>query len=64
MTDPTFRNVNRLFALSFKLGRNVSPRNAFNRNYVPFVEIKDFNVLLDNILFFDQSTKSKQEACE
>ena len=29
---------------------------------MPLVEIKHFNVLIDNKLFFDQLVKSKQEA--
>ena len=30
--------------------------------YIPLIEIKDFNALIDNKPFFDQSVKSKQEA--
>ena len=60
MIDPTFRYS--LFVLSFKFGRNVALRNAFNRHYLSFVEIKDFNVLIDNKPFFDQPIKNKQEA--
>ena len=29
---------------------------------IPLIEIKDFNALIDNKPFFDQSVKSKQEA--
>ena len=29
---------------------------------MPLVEIKDFNALIDNKPFFDQSVKNKQEA--
>ena len=31
---------------------------------MPSVEIKDFNALIDNKPFFDQSVKNKQEASE
>ena len=31
---------------------------------MPLVEIKDFNKLIDNKLFFDQPIKRKQEAYE
>ena len=31
---------------------------------MPLVEIKDFNPLIDNKLFFDQPMKNKQEAYE
>ena len=54
--------VNGLFVLSFKLGKNLTTRNFLNRHYLPVVEIKDFNVLINNKLFFDQLMKSKQEA--
>ena len=39
-------------------------RDSFDKYYMPFVEIKDFNALIDNKLFFDQPVKSKQEAYE
>ena len=44
LIDPTFTNVNRLFVLSFE---NKTDRTFFSKYYVPKVEIKDFNVLLD-----------------
>ena len=60
MIDPTFRNINRLFAQSFKVGENDPTRNSFFKYYIPFAEIKDFNALIDNKLFFAQPTKNKQ----
>ena len=53
-----------MFALSFKNGSNYPTRNSFDKHYMPMVEIKVFNVLIDNKLFFDQSATSKQETCE
>ena len=44
LIDPTFTNVNRLFVLSFE---NEEDRTSFSKYYVPKVEIKDFNVLID-----------------
>ena len=43
LTDPTFRNINNLFVLSFKDGNDHPTRDSFNKYYVPLVEIKDFN---------------------
>ena len=60
----TFRKINRLFALSFKLGRYISTINSFNRYYLPLAEIKDFNALIDNKTFLDQFLKGTQEAYE
>ena len=36
-------------------------RDSFDKYYMPFVEIKDFNASIDNKPFFDQPVKSKQE---
>ena len=49
LIDPTFIKVNRLFVLSFK---NEEDRTSFSNYYVPKVEIKDFNVLIDGKTFF------------
>ena len=64
MIDPTFRNINRMFVLSFKNGNHDPTRDSFDKYYMPLVEIKDFNVLIDNKPFFDQPVKNKQEAYE
>ena len=49
LIDPTFIKVNRLFVLSFE---NEEDRTSFSKYYVPKVEIKDFNVLIDGKSFF------------
>ena len=49
LIDPTFANVNRLFVLSFE---NEDDRTSFSKYYVPKIEIKDFNVLIDGKHFF------------
>ena len=64
MIDRTFRNINRLFALSFKNDENDLRRGSYDRYYMSLVEIKDFNALLDNEPFFDQPVKNKQGAYE
>ena len=48
LIDPTFININRLFVLSFKNGDNDPTRDSFKKYYMSLVEIKDFNVLIDN----------------
>ena len=63
MIDPTFRNINR-FVLSFKNGDSDPERNSFDKHYMPLVEFKDFNALIDNKLFFDQAVKNQKEAYE
>ena len=61
LIDPTFNKVNRLFVLSFE---NEEDRTSFSKYYVPKVEIKDFNVLIDGKIFFDVPVKNKEEAYE
>ena len=58
LIDPTFTNVNRLFVLSFE---NENGRTSFSKYYVPNVEIKDFNVLIDGKPFYEIPVKNKEE---
>ena len=60
--DRAFRNINRLFVLSFKNSNNNPKRSSFDKDYMPLEEIKAFNALLiDNKPSFDQPIKNKQE---
>ena len=56
--DPKFTKVNRLFVLSFE---NENDRASFSKYYVPNVQIKDFNVLIDGKRFFDMPIKNEEE---
>ena len=51
--------MNRLFVLVFE---NENDRTSFSEYYVPKVEIKDFNVLVDGKPFFEIPVKNKEEA--
>ena len=62
LIDPTFMNVNRLFASPFPRNNNTDSRYSFLNYYVPKVQIKDFNVLVDEKSFFDLSVKNEEEA--
>ena len=64
LIDPTFKNINRLFVLSFKNGDNNPTRNYFDKYYIPLVEIKDFYVLIENKPFFDIPMYNKQKKYE
>ena len=61
LIDPTFTKVNRLFVLSFE---NEDDRRSFSKYYVPNVQIKDFNVLIDGKSFFDMPIKNGEETYE
>ena len=66
LIDPTFTNANRLFVLSFERieENNVKKdhRDSFSHYYVPKVQIKDFNVLINGKGFFDLPVKNEEEA--
>ena len=57
MIDPTFKNIDRLFVLSFENGNDNPTRDSFDRYYMSLIEIKDFNKLIDNKPFLDQPVK-------
>ena len=61
LIDPTFSNVNRLFVLSFE---NEDDRTSYYKYYVPSVEIKDYNVLIDGNTFFELPIKNIEETYE
>ena len=61
LIDPTFSNVSRLFVLSFE---NEEDRTSFSNYYVPKVEIKDYNVIIDGKPFFEIPVKNKEETYE
>ena len=63
LIDPTFTDVNRLFVL-FTRNNASDNRDSFSHYYVPNVEIKDFNVLVDGKSFFDLRVKNEEEAYE
>ena len=60
LIDPTFTNVNRLFVLLFTRNNASDNRNSFSRYYIPNVEIKYFNVLIDGKCFFDLQVKIEE----
>ena len=51
LNNPSFQVVNRLFVLSFE---NENGRTSHSTYYLPNVEIKDYNVMIDGKNFFDQ----------
>ena len=61
LTDPTFTKVHMLFVVCYQ---NEDDRTSFSKYYVPKIEIKDFNVLIDGKPFFEIPVKNKEEAYE
>ena len=62
LIDPTFTNVNRLFVLAY--GQDNNDRQSFSRCYLPNVMVKDYNVIIDKLAFFDLPIKTEEEAYE
>ena len=58
MIDGAFKNNNRTFFQSFIAGENDLRRNSFVKYYMPLVESKDFNALIDNKPFFRSIPKN------
>ena len=48
LIEPSFQGVNRLFVLAFE---NDDQRTSNKRYYIPNVEIKDYNVMIDGKIF-------------
>ena len=63
LIDQTSRSINRLFGSSFKNIKKNHTRNSFDQYYMRSSEIKDFNALIDNKPFFDQSEKTNKQKC-
>ena len=61
LIDPTFTNANRLFVLAYQ---NADDRKSFSQFYLPKVLVKDFNVTIDKLAFFDLPIKTEEEAYE
>ena len=61
LIDPTFTNVNRLFVLAYQ---NADDRQSFSQFYLPKVMVKDYNVIIDKLAFFDLPIKTQEEAYE
>ena len=69
LIDPTFTNFNILFVIPFQriAGENSTTkdhRDSFSDYYVPNVEIKEINVLIDEKHFFDLPIKNEEKAYE
>ena len=61
LIDPTFTNVNRLFDLAYQ---TADDRQLYSQFYLPRVMVKDYNVIIDKLDFFDLPIKTEEEAYE
>ena len=61
LVDPSFQGVNRLFVLPFENEDDKTSRSTY---YIPKVEIKGYNVMIDGEIFFDQPINSDSKTSE
>ena len=54
LVEPSFQGIDRLFVFAFE---DDAQRISTKRYYLPNVEIKDYNVMIDGKNFFDQPEK-------
>ena len=61
LVEPSFQGINRLFVLAFE---NDNRRTSDDRYYIPTVEIKDYNIVIDGENIFDQPIKNNKVTYE
>ena len=61
LINSSFQGVNRLFVLVFE---NENDRTSHSTYYLPKVELKDYNVMIDGSNFFDQPINSMNKTNE
>ena len=61
LIDPTFINVNSLFVLAYQ---NADDKQSFSQFNLSRFMVKDFNVIIDKLAFFDLPIKTEEEAHE
>ena len=57
LIEPSFQGVNRLFVLAFE---NDAQRTSHANYYLPNVEIKSYNIMINGENFFDQPIKNNR----
>ena len=61
LIEPSFQGVNRLFVLAFE---NDDDRASDDEYYLPTVEIKDYNIMINSENFFNQPIKNNKVTYE
>ena len=61
LIDPTFTNVNRLLVLAYQAADH---RQSFSHFYLPNFMVKDHNVIIDKLTFFDLPIETEEETYE
>ena len=61
LVDPTFTNGNRLLVLAYQ---TTDDRQSYSQFYLPKVMVKDYNIIIDKLAFFDLPIKTEEEVYE
>ena len=61
LVEPSFQGVNRLFVLALE---NDTQRTSAKGNYLPNVELKDYNIMINGENFFNQPVKNNKATYE
>ena len=61
LVEPSFQGINRFFVLAFE---NDAQRTSHSSYYLPNVEIKDYNIMINGENFFDQPIKNNKVTYE
>ena len=61
LVEPSFKGVNRIFVLAFE---NDTQRTSAKGYYIPNVELKDYNIMINGDNFFDQAVKNNKVTYE
>ena len=57
LVEPSFQGINRVFVLAFE---NDNDRTSDDEYYLPTVEIKDYNIVINDENFFDQPIRNNK----
>ena len=61
LVEPSFQGINRLFVLVFEGDTQITSHSGY---YLPNVEIKDYNIMINGENFFDQQIKNNKGTYE
>ena len=59
--DPSFQGVNRLFLMAYSREANQTTRNGHQKYYLPRINFKKYNVIIDGRNFYDNPIESNSE---
>ena len=61
--DPSFEGVNRLFLMEYSREANQPIRNGHQKYYLPRIDLKKYNVIIDGRNFYDNPIENNSEKC-